>query len=494
MDLLVGDVFRNAARAVPHRLAAAHQGRELTFGDLDRRANQVARALVACGIGHRDRVVTWTTTTLDVVPVFAALAKLGAAFAPASPLLGEAEAADMIASARPALLAVDDDRLEEGGRIGKALGVPVLSIGPGGMLAEAADEQPEADVPSPEALTEADTHVLFFTSGSTGRPKGVVLSHRANFLRTHPGAQLEPRGALICPYPLFHMGAWTLALQQWQARDAVIFSGSDAGDICEAITRYKAARINAIPGVWRRVLGYLASTGNGADTTTVRFADTGTSATPPELLAAIAAAFPKADVRVFYGSTESGSVASLQHEDIGRKPGSCGPPAPFVEVRVDDSGELWVHSAVQFDGYFGDEEATQAAVVDGWFRTGDLADTDDEGYLSIVGRARDVIRTGGETVAPTEVEEVLRSEPSVSDVAVVGLHDDTWGEVVCAAVVVRAGHLAPTVEQLRAHCEGRLAAFKQPRRVAVVAEIPRSAGNGNVQRRVLLERLDGAAF
>jgi acyl-CoA synthetase (AMP-forming)/AMP-acid ligase II len=487
MDLLVGDVFRNAARAVPGRLAVAHAGGGMTFGEVDRRANQVARALIAIGIGHRDRVVSWTTTSLDVVPVFAAVAKLGAPFAPASPLLGEQEALDMIASASPSLLAVDDDRLDAATRIGKQLGVPVLSIGRDGLLAEAADEQPDDDVPSPPDLREGDAHVLFFTSGSTGRPKGVVLSHKANMLRTHPGAQLEPRGALISPYPLFHMGAWTLALQQWQARDAVIFSGSDAGAICDAIAAHKATRINAIPGVWRRVLEHVAV--HGGDLSTLRFADTGTSATPPELLAAIAAACPNARVRVFYGSTESGAVASLQHEDISRKPGSCGPPAPFAEVRVDESGELWVRSVVLFDGYFANEEATREAVVDGWYRSGDLADVDDEGFLSIIGRARDVIRTGGETVAPSEVEEVLRGVPAVADVAVVGLHDETWGEVVCAAVVVRPGHDAPTVEVLRAHCSGRLAGFKQPRRVAVVEEVPRTGGNGNVQRRLLIERL-----
>ncbi|HZQ87986.1 MAG TPA: class I adenylate-forming enzyme family protein [Acidimicrobiales bacterium] len=487
MDLLVGDVFRNAARAVPGRLAVAHDGKEMTFGQLDRRANQVARALIAIGTGYGDRIVSWSSTSLDVVPVFAAVAKLGAAFAPASPLLGEAEAADMIASAQPSLLVADDDRLDMAVRIGKQLGVPVLPIGPGGMLADAADEQPDSDVPGPEALRETDTHVLFFTSGSTGRPKGVVLSHRTNMLRTHPGAQLEPRGALVSPYPLFHMGAWTLALQQWQARDAVIFSGSDAGAICRAITQYRAARLNAIPGVWRRVLAHVAE--HAVDTGTVRFADTGTSATPPELLNAIAAAFPNAQVRVFYGATESGAVASLEHADMNRKPGSCGTAAPFAEVRIDENGELWARSVVLFDGYYGNEEATDAALVDGWYRTGDLAEMDDEGYLSIIGRARDVIRTGGETVAPSEVEEVLRSEPSIADVAVVGLHDDTWGEVVCAAVVVRPGHDAPTVEALRAHCGGRLAGFKQPRRVAIVDEIPRTGGNGNVQRGVLMERL-----
>jgi acyl-CoA synthetase (AMP-forming)/AMP-acid ligase II len=327
-------------------------------------------------------------------------------------------------------------------------------------------------------VSERDPHVIFFTSGSTGRPKGVVLSHRANFLRSHPGAQLEPRGAMVCPYPLFHMAAWTIALQQWQARDRVVFvESTDAATICAAIARHRATRMNAVPALWRRILD-----SPGADLSSLRFADTGTSATPLELLEAIEKLLPDACVRVFYGSTEAGNVASLEHADLRRKPGSVGVPSPSTSVRLAHDGELWVRGPLLFDGYFGEPDP----FVDGWYPTGDLADVDDEGYLSIVGRARDVIRTGGETVAPAEVEVVLARHPAVVDVAVVGLPDATWGEVVCA-VVVASGPLA--LEELRAHCDGVLASFKHPRRLELVNEIPRTASTGQVQRRLLVDRL-----
>src|SRR5207249_1370207 len=141
-----------------------------------------------------------------------------------------------------------------------------------------------------------------------------------SFLRTHPGALLEPRGPALCPYPLFHMAAWTIALQQWQARASVVFVDSpDAATICREIARHRAERINCIPALWRRILDHLGR--SAADLSSIRFADTGTSATTPELLDAIEAALPEASLRIFYGSTEAGSVAMLPHADIRRKPG-----------------------------------------------------------------------------------------------------------------------------------------------------------------------------
>jgi acyl-CoA synthetase (AMP-forming)/AMP-acid ligase II len=196
-------------------------------------------------------------------------------------------------------------------------------------------------------------------------------------------------------------------------------------------------------------------------------------------------------VRVFYGSTEAGSVASLEDADVSRKPGSCGVPAPGAEVRLDD-GEVCVRGPLLFDGYFNDPDATAAAIVDGWYHTGDLAEQDDEGYLTIVGRVRDVVRTGGETVSPTEVETVLSEHPAVADVAIVGLTDAEWGEVVCAVVVVASGTPEPDLAALREHCEGRLARYKHPRRLAVVDAIPRTAATGQVQRRLIVERLTSA--
>ena len=144
-----------------------------------------------------------------------------------------------------------------------------------------------------------------------------------------------------------------------------------------------------------------------------------------------------------------------------------------------------------FDGYLDDPDATAACLVDGWYRTGDLADVDDEGYLSIVGRLGDVIRTGGETVVPAEVEAVLARHPVGGRRGRGRRARPTWGEVVCAVVVPAPGRHRPPLDELRARCAGRLAPFKHPRRLAVVDEIPRTAATGQVQRRLLVERLAG---
>jgi acyl-CoA synthetase (AMP-forming)/AMP-acid ligase II len=293
---------------------------------------------------------------------------------------------------------------------------------------------------------------------------------------------------MVCPYPLFHMGAWTIALQQWQARDAVVFvSTASAHEIGTAVERHRATRLNAIPAVWRRLLD-AAEGPDAPDLSSLRFADTGTSATPPELLRAIAGALPAAQVRVFYGSTEAGGVTVLEHADMERKPGSCGIPGPLVSLRTDED-QLFVRGPLLFDGYLDDPAATAAALIDGWYATGDMAEVDEDGFVSIVGRVGEVIRTGGEALAPSELERVLSGHPKVADVAVVGIPDDEWGELVCAVVVPTPDGPPPELAELRAQCAGTLASYKHPRRLVLVDQIPRTPATGQVQRRLLSERL-----
>jgi acyl-CoA synthetase (AMP-forming)/AMP-acid ligase II len=477
--LLIGDLFTNAAVAVPDRIAAAHGERSITFGALESSANRLARRLADDGVRPGTRVALWAGTDLDAVILFAAVAKLGALFMPVSGLLGADEASEILATGMPDLLVTDRPRpLPEAAPASTTLG----------ELVELAAGVPDARWAA-DGLTEGDPHVAFFTSGSTGRPKGAVLSHRVNHLRSHPGALLEPRGAMVCPYPLFHMGAWTIALQQWQARDMVVFTeGSGADEICELVERHRATRLNCVPAVWSRILDHVAGLPTNP-LATLRFADTGTSETKLELLEAIGAAAPNAHQRVFYGSTEAGSVSCLEQAEFARHPGSCGQPAPGVQVRRAEDGELWVSSTVLFDGYLDNPDATAACLVDGWYRTGDLVDFD-SGFLSIVGRTGDLIRTGGEAVVPGDVEAVLADHPAVEEVAVIGLPDPKWGEVVCAVVVLSDGAHVLTLEELR-ECTEKLASFKQPRALRVVDTLPRTAATGQVQRRLLVERFAG---
>ena len=488
MGLLVGDVVRHAARATPHRLAASLGDDALTFAQVDAWSNQTARAFAAAGIRHGTRVAWWGETSLEAMPIFAALAKIGAVFMPVNARLGPDEAADVLAYAKPALLVVD---AEHGDPIPGFSGL-VLSHHD---LFTAARAHGDTDVSEP-TLDERDPHVIFFTSGSTGRPKGVVLSHRTSFLRSFPGLLDDHDGSTVCMFPLFHMAGWSMTMNAWQMRCAVHFASPDAASILTTAQRHRATRLYCLPAVWKRVLEHDRT---GYDLSAVTACDTGTSATPPELLAGIKAAFPGTVTRVYYGSTEAGPATLLADADLVRKPGAVGLPPPTVEVRLADDGEVCVHSPLLMDGYFENTGATDDALRPlepggpAWYHTGDLGVLDDEGYLSIIGRARDILRSGGETISPGEVETVLADHPGITEVAVVGIPDVEWGEIVCAVVVAAPGFTtAFDVDALRAHCAGRLAPFKHPRRVEVVDALPRTAATGQVQRALLVARITGS--
>ncbi len=506
--LLIGDILRRAAQTVPDApaacvgsLQAGYEAR--SYAELEREANRLALALRAeLGIGLGDRVLGWADTSIEVLPLFVALAKLGAVFAPLNARLGPEEAGEVARLARATLLIVDSSHAPGAAALAKTAGLErwaLLPVGAAGREAAGVIEGEGApslvldatllpDPPGPieePGLEETDPHVIFFTSGSTGRPKGVVLSHRANWLRGFQGVFRDEPERTVCMFPLFHMAAFTLAIAAWQTRGEITYTDASAEALLAACESRRANRLYGLPLVWKRIVE--ADTSR-FDLSSLAQLDSGTSATPIELLHEMKARFPKAKVRIYYGSTEVGSATALADEDVLRKPGSVGIASVNVDVRLAPDGEILVRSPFLMDGYFDDPEATEAAFADGWFRTGDVGALDEEGYYSIVGRKKEILRTGGESVSPNEVEAVLRGAPGVEDVAIVGLPDPEWGEVLCAAVVPKSGE-SVTLASLQDHCEGRLAGFKKPRRIALMTSFPRTAATSQVQRTLLVEQI-----
>lgn len=469
--LTVGAVIANAARAVPDATAAVVDGQRHSFAELDTAGDHIARRMVAAGLRPGQVALVLAETSFALLAHYVGCARAGVVFAPLNPSLDAATMAAVADRVRPSVVLASPEHVE----VAAALDAPMHWF---------STDAPATTVDLP-VIDGARAHIAFFTSGTTGVPKAAVVSHQTSVLRSHPGAQLEPRGAALCPWPLFHMAGWTIGLQQWHARAAIVFvDGTDAETLVSALREHRIERFNAIPALWMRLAEHLRAQPPALATLPdLRFADTGTSPTSVELLDTIVSLAPNAQVRVFYGSSEAGNVAALHHDDLLTRPGSCGKPSVLTEVMIADDGELLVRSPLLFDQYQGDRHATAAALRDGWYHTGDRAEVDDDGYLSIVGRTGTVIRTGGEAVEPELVEQALASHPAVDDVAVVGLPDERWGEVVCAVVVTAAG---VTLDDLRAHVgpDGAvpLAKHQQPRRLVTVTAVPRTAAAGKVDR------------
>ena len=480
MELRIGDLLRRNAQARPDAVAASLGPRALTHAALDAAANRAGHALRAAGVRHGERVLGFADTSLETLVLFGALSKLGAVFAPLDARLSAGEARALAEVARPHWVVVPAEQQAVARSVGAELGARCLVRD--ALLAAPGSEH---DVEEP-ALRERDPHVMFFTSGSTGRSKAVVISHRASHLRTFQGVFRDEPERSVCMFPLFHMAGFTLALSAWQTGGEIaLVSGASADALLEAIARRRANRFYGIPSVWHRIL---SADLFRYDLSSLRELDTGTSATPPELIQALRRTFPGARIRIYYGSTEVGCAAALPDADVLRKPGSVGVAPPGGELRIAENGEICVRSPYLADGYFEDPEVTAAVLRDGWFHTGDLGELDADGYLTVTGRIKDVIRTGGESVAPSEVEAALVRHPGIVEVAVVGVPDAQWGEIVCAVVVARAG-AAPTLSELQRHCEGQLAGFKKPRRLELVPALPRTAATGQVQRALLVQQL-----
>jgi len=452
-------------RAAPDRPALADdRGGALSWGALEAESARAAGKLARAGLAPGDRVLMSAGSSLALAVAHVACLRLGLAVVPANPASPAAELAQLVDEARPRAALLD-----EPGRLARR---DALLVTPP-ALDLAAGPVPALDRVAPEAIA-----LLAYTSGTTGRPKGVPLSH-GNLHATAEALRIAWRWTaddrLVHALPLFHMHGLGVALHgTLQAgASALLLPRFEPEAVLDAVEAHAATLFFGVPTMWHRLVespraGVLAR---------LRLAVSGSAALAPELYARIAACAGQACLER-YGMTETGMLVS-NPVDGARVPGAVGYPLPGVELRLAPSGEIEVRGPNVFAGYLDRPEANAAAFTpDRWFRTGDLGTLDPEGRLRIVGRAKELVISGGYNVHPREVEEALLAHPAVREAAVVGTPSPEWGEVVTAYLV--SDREIPLAE-LRAHLRERLAAYKHPRLAHRVAALPRNA-LGKIQR------------
>ena len=330
---------------------------------------------------------------------------------------------------------------------------------------------------------------ISYTGGTTGRPKGVMLSHgnllanaQHNLVATrHRAGQ---RWLHVCP--MFHVaGIANLLACTWAGAEQVLLPRFDAAAVLEAIERERITHTVLVPTMLGMLLD--APGADDADLSSLRHVQYAASPISAELQRRVLERLPDCDVAQFYGMTEAApTVTHLSGEDHrrgGERLASVGVPVPGVEVDVRD-GELWVRGPNVMLGYWNRPDETAAALVDGWYRTGDVVSQDDDGYLYLLDRAKDMIISGGENVYSLEVEATLLRHPAVSEAAVFGVPDDRWGEAVHAVVVPRA---EVTANALLDHCRDLIAGFKLPREIDLREEPLPKSGPGKVLKSRLRE-------
>jgi fatty-acyl-CoA synthase len=368
-------------------------------------------------------------------------------------------------------------------------------------LANASPEEPDF------LVRDDDLAFLMYTSGTTGLPKGAMLTHRNLYMNTVNWVyEMEARSddVWLSGLPLFHIGGVNSILPFLYLVGTSVVTPSthfDAAHSLQLMARHNATMCFFVPTQWQQICELPQV--RDIDTSRLRRALWGASPTPRPLLELLTSTFPDIGIVNAFGQTEmSSNTTFLKPRDSVRKMGSIGKPVTGIEVRmVDDSGntvprgdvgEIVYRGSTVMAGCYGDAAATAEAFAGGWFHSGDLVREDEDGFLYVVDRKKDMIISGGENVYPAEVERLLQEHPAVRDVAVIGMPHPKWVETPLAIVVTGEGE-DPTEEELIRFCESRLARYKRPSRVVFVADLPRNAA-GKVLKRDLRDRYQSLAL
>jgi len=500
MPVTLPYLLRRCAAKFPAKEAIVSDEGRWTFDAWDRNSNQRAHVLASLGIKKGDHVATLFLNGRDVLETYFALLKLGAVLVPLNVRMTAPEFEYLVEHSRSRHV-IHGPQFK--GVIEKIKGsLPQVEawIGCGGaagpgpdlnrLMREESDQDPLVDV------AEEDMACILYTAGTTGKPKGVMLSHRNCLWAAINLAQdsiFSSYFRVLLVFPLFHAAAFSLVnVSLYLGCTLVCMAEFNAKGVMDQMVKERISKMAFPPTVWNFILQLPDL--DHYDTSSVESISSGAEVMPVETKYKLMGLFPHAKLGETYGMTETvATITTLDPRYVTEKRGCVGQAFTNMEIRVvDDAGQALPRGQVGevvargpnvMQGYFQNPAETAQALRDGWLHTGDLGRLDEEGFLYLVDRKKEMIISGGENIYPREVEEVLYTHPYISEAAVVGLADPIWGERVHAVVSVKAGRVL-TEEEVIDFCAQRLAGFKKPKSVEFMARLPRSPA-GKVLKRLL---------
>ncbi|PRP96593.1 Long-chain-fatty-acid--CoA ligase [Enhygromyxa salina] len=502
---LVGDWLGRRAQLSPAAPAIVDlsrpgepEPRTITYQTLERETNQVARWLEAQGVEQGDRVAVLAKNRIEFIQLWFACGKLGAILQALNWRLTAAELGPLLAHAEPRLLCWDSEFAELAASLGglsAAARVQFVALdGSEGLCLSACRELPDTPLPA-RALRPSDPWVLCYTGGTTGLPKAAILTHATvtwNAINTTSSWGLSDRDVAILNAPLFHTGGLNVftAPLIHAGGCSILCREFELEQLFDIIESREVSCFFGVPAMFQAMQAHPRWASAPLDR--VRTIISGGAPCPEPVFEQFWAR--GVDFKTGYGLTEAGpNNFWLPRERVRDKPGAVGWPLLHVAIRIvnasggecgpDEVGELWIRGPHVSPGYFRDPEATAASFVDGWLHTGDLAHAEADGCVTIVGRSKDMIISGGENIYPAEVESAIAAHEAVVEVAVIGVPDPRWGEVGRAFVVLADG-ASLDLAALQLFLRERLAKYKLPRSLVILNALPRT-GAGKLDKRAL---------
>jgi fatty-acyl-CoA synthase len=503
----IADALHRTAMRLPNKSAIVCGGTEWTYAEFNALVSRLAAGLAHMGVNEGDKVAVLARNSHGFAALRFALARRGAVLVPINFMLKAEEVAYILRHAGARVLATDSglatlarDAAEQGTEVKQYIwlpsedpSTPEPGMHPFDELAACTDP-----LPAPK-LGSVDLAQIVYTSGTESTPKGAMLTHDAvlwQYVSCVINAEIAENDRALHALPLYHCAQLDVFFGPaiYMGSSNVITAKPVPDNLLALIEKHQISSFFAPPTVWIALLR--SPLFDPARLSSLVKGYYGASIMPVAVLQELAARLPAVRLWNLYGQTEIAPLATmLGPEDQLRKPGSCGKAVLNVETRVvndamedvavGEVGEIVHRSPHLMLGYFHDEERTKAAFEGGWFHSGDLAVVDDEGFITVVDRKKDMIKTGGENVASREVEEMIYRLPAVSEVAVIGLPDPKWVEAVTAVVVVKAGHTLTEAEVV-AHCNQHMASFKAPKRVVFAEALPKNPSGKLLKRELRL--------